>query len=142
MILQDRINALVALGNRLNDLDNDERIATAIRRTAHNNSWFTHENQRLALTEIRDHFLNESALNAWLLPYFSQKKALNSENTEGSSDVEFQVLDVDIDTQNSKLKTQNSRRVGLVLAGNIPLVGFHDILCVFVADAFRFFERN
>ena len=155
MTLQDRINALVALGNRLNNLNNDERIATAIRRTTHNNSWFTHENQRLALTEIRDHFLNESALNAWLLPYFSQKKALNSENTEGSSDVEFRIFDVgsttqnlkpetqnliatqisevDSTTQNSKPETQNSKRVGLVLAGNIPLVGFHDILCVFVA---------
>ena len=27
----------------------------------------------------------------------------------------------------------NAKKVGLVLAGNIPLVGFHDILCVFVA---------
>lgn len=26
-----------------------------------------------------------------------------------------------------------SRRIGLVLAGNIPLVGFHDLLCVFVS---------
>ena len=155
MTLQDRINALVALGNRLNDLDNDERIATAIRRTAHNNSWFTHENQRLALTEIRDHFLTESALNAWLSPYFSQKMTLNDENTEGSFDFGFRIFDVGSATQNSKLKTQDliggqisedgdglptseirnpkSKRVGLVLAGNIPLVGFHDILCVFVS---------
>ena len=133
MTLQDRINALVALGNRLNDLDNNERIATAIRRTTHNNSWFTVDNQRLALTEIRDHFLNESALNAWLKPYFSQKKALNDENTEGSFDFGFRIFDVGSATQNSKPETQNSKRVGLVLAGNIPLVGFHDILCVFVA---------
>ncbi|WP_255785643.1 hypothetical protein [Niabella agricola] len=26
------------------------------------------------------------------------------------------------------------RLVGLVMAGNIPLVGFHDLLCVFIAD--------
>ncbi len=28
---------------------------------------------------------------------------------------------------------QSSRTVGLILAGNIPLVGFHDLLCVFIA---------
>ena len=145
MILQDRINALVALGNRLNDLDNDERIATAIRRTTHNNSWFTADNQRLALTEIRDHFLNESALNAWLSPYFSSKKVLNKGNTEGSFDFGFRIFDVGNalitpEIQNvgdvlpkSEIQNPKSQRVGLVLAGNIPLVGFHDILCVFVA---------
>ena len=28
--------------------------------------------------------------------------------------------------------TVNPRKVALVLAGNIPLVGFHDLLCVFI----------
>ena len=31
------------------------------------------------------------------------------------------------------LQEQPSKRVGLVLAGNIPAVGFHDVLCCFVA---------
>lgn len=31
-------------------------------------------------------------------------------------------------------ETQTRKKVGLVLAGNIPLVGFHDILCVFMAN--------
>lgn len=36
----------------------------------------------------------------------------------------------------SQYKTANSNKkvVGLVLAGNIPLVGFHDILCVLMSD--------
>lgn len=114
MHLQERINALVALGNRLNDLE-DDRIVTAIRRTLNQNSWFTADNQRLALTEIRDHFLQRVTLETWILAY---KIDENEQNTEGP------VL---------KSEIRNLKSVGLVLAGNIPLVGFHDILCVFVA---------
>jgi Acyl-CoA reductase (LuxC) len=119
MTLQDRINALAELGNRLQNVD-DERIATAIRRTANNNSWFTEENQRLALGEIGQHFLNKSALEKWLAGYdISNSKPENTSDAESSAAL-----------QNSSFKLQN---VGLVLAGNIPLVGFHDILCVFAA---------
>ena len=110
MHLQERINALVALGNRLNDLE-DDRIATAIRRTSNQNSWFTADNQRLALAEIRDHFLNEKALETWISAY----------KTEGE------------DLRNLEDFANLKQNVGLVLAGNIPLVGFHDMLCVFVA---------
>ena len=133
MHLQERINVLVALGKRLNDLD-DDRIATAIRRTSNQNSWFTADNQRLALTEIRDHFLNKNALEKWISAY---KIRENEQNTEGvvfelktrneASDGTLNAVD-SLQTSNVKRQT-----IGLVLAGNIPLVGFHDILCVFVA---------
>lgn len=116
MHLQERINALVALGSRLNDLD-DDRIATAIHRTTHNNSWFTADNQRLALSEISGHFLNENALKAWISVY----------EIEGKEEKDLQNLQDFVSLKNLK------KNVGLVLAGNIPLVGFHDILCVFVA---------
>jgi len=33
----------------------------------------------------------------------------------------------------NELRTVTPKKIGLVLAGNIPLVGFHDILCVLVA---------
>jgi hypothetical protein len=36
-------------------------------------------------------------------------------------------------TQYSPLEPEHTRNVGLVLAGNIPLVGFHDWLCVFMS---------
>ncbi|MDZ7880231.1 MAG: acyl-CoA reductase [Saprospiraceae bacterium] len=131
MTLENRINALSELGLWLKNLD-DERIQTAIRRTTHNNSWFTPENQQLALSEIRDHFLVKNKLKKWLSKYKIDKsteggqKGLEkcSENPETSSNV----LSSTLQTSNSQLKT-----VGLVLAGNIPLVGFHDILCVFAA---------
>ena len=32
-----------------------------------------------------------------------------------------------------QLPVQNKKKIGLILAGNIPLVGFHDILCVLAA---------
>ena len=133
MHLQERINALVALGNRLNDLE-DDRIVTAIRRTSNQNSWFTADNQRLALTEIRDHFLNENALRNWISAY---KITENEQNTEGPLS-ELKTKNATFDgTLNAvnPLQTSNAKRrsVGLVLAGNIPLVGFHDMLCVFVA---------
>jgi hypothetical protein len=119
MTLKNRINALSELGNWLNNLD-DERIQTAIRRTTHNNSWFTPENQLLALSEIRDHFLDRNKLKKWLSKYKIE------ENTEGGQ----KESQTEHSLQTSKLKRKS---VGLVLAGNIPLVGFHDILCVFAA---------
>ena len=37
----------------------------------------------------------------------------------------------DLDTWLKAIKlAQNPKKVGLILAGNIPLVGFHDVLCV------------
>ena len=33
-------------------------------------------------------------------------------------------------------KTREAKKVGLILAGNIPLVGFHDVLCVLVTGNF------
>jgi Acyl-CoA reductase (LuxC) len=122
MNLQARINALAELGKRLNNLE-DDRIETAIRRTANQNSWFTADNQRLALTEIRDHFLQKNALENWISAY---KIGENTKNTEGSFSESKAVQS--LQTSNFKLQS-----IGLVLAGNIPLVGFHDILCVFMA---------
>jgi hypothetical protein len=133
MTLQERINALAELGNRLNNLE-EERIETAIRRTANNNSWFTADNQRLALGEIRDHFLDKNKLEKWLSPY---KIGVYTEE----SSLELKIENSELNTANSELKVAQSlqtsnfkpQTIGLVLAGNIPLVGFHDILCVFAA---------
>jgi Acyl-CoA reductase (LuxC) len=139
MTLENRINALSALGNWLNDLEG-ERIQTAIRRTTHNNSWFTPENQTLALSEIRDHFLQKTKLKKWLSKYKieentegGQKGLLEkrSGNFESSPNVVSPQLQTSIViARHEAIKLQS---VGLVLAGNIPLVGFHDILCVFAA---------
>ncbi|MFD1553316.1 acyl-CoA reductase [Putridiphycobacter roseus] len=36
--------------------------------------------------------------------------------------------------QKYPLQPSNQKNVGIIMAGNIPLVGFHDFLCVFMAD--------
>lgn len=100
MKLEERISALIALGEHLQAPD-DYREAV-IHRTHFNNQWFTKEHQRKAIQAIATHFLSEKELRNWLAEYDIPEK--------------------------SPAKT-----VGLVMAGNIPLVGFHDVLCTFIA---------
>ena len=66
------------------------------------NGWFTEEFVTLATSQIAQNWLQKPALENWAASY-----AVPQENP----------------------KPQN---VGIVMAGNIPLVGFHDWLCVFV----------
>ena len=81
----------------------DADLETAIRQSYQENKWFTEENVRNALTAIGEAFLDRGKLETWASAY-------------------------PIQSGKHPLKT-----VGLVMAGNIPLVGFHDWLCVFVA---------
>ncbi len=67
------------------------------------NAWFTEDFIDMAVKNICTYFLEEEKLAAWV---------------EG-----YGVKDVVPETKN----------VGLVMAGNIPLVGFHDFLCVFIS---------
>jgi len=39
-------------------------------------------------------------------------------------------------------ETKQSKKVGLILAGNIPLVGFHDVLCVLVTGNFALIKAS
>src|SRR6188508_493015 len=36
-------------------------------------------------------------------------------------------------TSSYKIETVTSKKIGIVMAGNIPLVGFHDFLCVLIS---------
>lgn len=68
-----------------------------------NNKWFTIENTTHMLQAIADNYLSESKLSEWIGRY-------DFSNTSESP----------------------SLTVALVMAGNIPLVGFHDFLSVFI----------
>lgn len=108
MTLDERIASLSQLGKYLRE-EKDEFLEALQIRTEHHNGWFTLKNQRDALNAIVTEFLDPDKLHAWLQPYigyFEVKAA-----THG----------------------RYKRTLGLVLAGNIPLVGIHDILCVYVA---------
>lgn len=74
------------------------------------------------LTEIID---NELHYNAWFTPA-SVEKAVKA--------IGKMLNRHDLQTWLSKYSPkQSGKKVGLILAGNIPLVGFHDVLCVLVS---------
>ncbi len=66
------------------------------------NNWFTPEFVELAVSNIASSFLSKEKLAGWAGHY-------------------------DIGNIN-----QRPKKIGIVMAGNIPLVGFHDLLCVFI----------
>jgi hypothetical protein len=81
----------------------DTDLQTAVRQSYVENPWFTETNQQQALRAIADTMLDREKLAAWAAQY-------------------------PIGQHLHPRKT-----VGLIMAGNIPLVGFHDWLCTFVA---------
>jgi len=105
MNINERIEALSALGEKLNELK-DDKIGGDFWQlliTAENfNPWFTQQNQQMALQNIIA-MLDSEALTGWIANYKNR------------------------DFSDSKL------RVGVIMAGNIPLVGFHDFLSVLIS---------
>jgi hypothetical protein len=83
-------------------LSETESWQEAKEKAARENNWFIPEFVELASTNIAQSFLQKEDLISW--------------------------------TNHYKLQNINARPkvVGIVMAGNIPLVGFHDLLCVFV----------
>ncbi|CAA6798485.1 MAG: Acyl-CoA reductase [uncultured Aureispira sp.] len=77
--------------------------ALAIAQTERNNRWLTKANSLTALQSFATEFLNQDHLEAWVKDYPTLKEE------------------------------RSPKRIGLVLAGNIPGVGFHDVLTTFVA---------
>ena len=103
MKLEDRIAVLDQLGRQLRE--EDEFLTALMKRTTFHNGWFTLAAQERALRAVANEFLNGDRLREWVAAY-------------------------------PNLHSPAPRRqqtVGLVLAGNIPLVGLHDIVAVFLA---------
>ncbi len=75
---------------------------STIEKTYQNNRWFTPENQKKSIEAICNHFLDDQCLTNWTEPYIEQ------------------------------IHHSQSEKIGLIPAGNIPLVGFHDWLCIFI----------
>jgi len=99
--LTHRLEALIALGKCLSDLQNPNLIEIKWKANAEN-PWFTIENIDNAIKAITTSFLNQDILTSFVKQYQI------SENT-------------------------TPKKVALILAGNIPLVGFHDLLCCFIS---------
>ncbi len=100
MTLQARIKAFSGLGRFLNDPKNNQEIELWAERAANQNNWFTPQNTKNSLKSITDYYLNEDLLNDWVALY-------------------------DIKDRPKIIKS-----VGVIMAGNIPAVGFHDLLTI------------
>jgi len=84
-------------------MQNDNNEFTLAKEKAYSeNPWFVPEFIDLAIKNIYTNFLQKDKLSTWAKPYNLPK-------------------------ENNDPKT-----VGIVMAGNIPVVGFHDFLCVFI----------
>jgi Acyl-CoA reductase (LuxC) len=91
---------------RLGELFRDrssERWQEVLHKAYVYNKWFTIENSQAAFEALADSFLREDILRQWLSAY--------------------QIPEV----------TEKPKRVAIVMAGNIPMVGFHDLLCVYLS---------
>jgi hypothetical protein len=86
-------------------LAKDEHLQAFVHRTSVVNPWFTIENQEQALLAIAQQFLDFEKLTAWAGGYAISEQTITPPT------------------------------LGLVLAGNIPLVGFHDVLCTFISGS-------
>lgn len=82
----------------------DEALMKLIASSHIYNAWFTPENTLKAVVSFGE-MLNKGDLDKWLDNYH---------------------------VSDSRNQSQE-RKIGLILAGNIPLVGFHDVICVLAA---------
>ena len=72
------------------------------------------------LTELIN---DELHYNAWFTPANVMKAVTSIGNSLNTADLETWLNKYD-------LSNRPNKKVGLILAGNIPMVGFHDVLCV------------
>ncbi len=100
MTLEARIKAFADLGQYLNDPKNISEIELWADRASHQNNWFTIENTKKSLKSIADYFLNEVLLRQWT------------------------------DLYEIKDTPETVKSVGVIMAGNIPAVGFHDLMTI------------
>lgn len=104
--LSHKIAALVRLGKYLSEQGTEEERSNlqALKQKAfQHNAWFTPEFIDLALKGICDYFLQEDALKTWIARY------------PGFG------------------QPATVKKAGIVMAGNIPLVGFHDWMTGFLS---------
>ena len=85
-------------------LEGDAAWLETVEKAYAHNRWFTPEFIQLAVENITRQYLQTEKLQKWIAAFPSFR---NNSNT--------------------------APEVGLVMAGNIPLVGFHDFLCVFLS---------
>jgi len=113
-----KINAFVKLGEALSAIVDPKKSITLssavqqqveafsqhIQNAYHHNGWFTADNVDFAL-KAWSQALVPTELDTWLKAYGNNKE----------------------------IATEKMKRVGVIMAGNIPLAGLHDMLCVLIS---------
>lgn len=84
-------------------LSNNENWQQIKERASRENAWFTPNFIEVSTTNVAEQFLQKNLLENWIESY-----KFNGNPNE-------------------------VKNIGVVMAGNIPLVGFHDFLCVFIS---------
>jgi len=84
-------------------LSGDANWEQAKEKASYENGWFIPEFTALATGNIARSFLQKELLEKWVAAY------------------------------SLPVTNHHPQKVGIVMAGNIPLVGFHDLLCVFIS---------
>lgn len=113
MTIDKRINDFAALGTKiLSDLRCESALSTVINEAHTHNPWFTPNNIHKSIRAIASQWLSNETLENWVAQYPSHMFA--------------------------PLKPKT---VGVIMAGNIPFVGFHDFLCV-LASGNRFLGKT
>jgi hypothetical protein len=104
MNLSKRVDAFVQLGKRiLKDVTEDTLFNRTLNNAFTHNQWFTPEYCHFAIVSIAEKWLTATALNKWIENY-----------------------------PEDKFSTKNPKGVAVIMAGNVPFVGFHDLLCTLI----------
>jgi len=104
MNLNSRIEAFVKLGERMLSESKQgcgSRFETIVNEASNHNPWFTTDNVYIAIESLVNHWLNREALDSFVAKYPKKYFA-----------------------------PKKSKTVVVIMAGNIPFAGFHDLLCV------------
>ncbi|HLF47039.1 MAG TPA: acyl-CoA reductase [Chitinophagaceae bacterium] len=107
MNLQMRITILTKLGQYILSDDPDWKLTKE--KASQQNSWFTPEFIDLAVANIATQFLGKEMLESLTALYKLEQKSPGENKINGKQ-----------------------KSIGVIMAGNIPLVGFHDFLSVFI----------
>ena len=85
--------------------------------------------------ELTDIINNELHYNAWFTPANVHKAVVSIGNMLNEADLTAWLSSYNLDNNEPK-------KVGLILAGNIPLVGFHDVLCTIVTGNYALIKSS
>jgi len=131
----DRNHWLSLLSRWADVLRNAPDRSDIVRMAGDRNPWFGPAQVEEALTGITEGLLEPVCLQSWLAAYPSLDLTMDQPIDQPIDQQIDQPIDQQMD-QPIPLPLHQPfapKTIGLVLAGNLPLVGFHDALCVLVA---------